>query len=243
MFSAQASRRFLFLTAICLLASLPVAHAGSSPRTLDLADSGAVCPPGNARAVFLQLFSADQATLDALFKNGSISRIDRLKQQGFRGPALRERLARLSGASASAFIGNGAACIFYARKVTASLLTTTGDGLAVAVIPNAAMPNPSAYTVAACMLDDSLATGVSGVWQLKDRDVLLMRTAIEGEPQVIALHTLTVEHQKLRQEQMEFQVSASSIQSISAKGLLPSEPQESVANCLLRPATTSGGQR
>jgi hypothetical protein len=223
---------------VSLLLSGPDHASIGELRTLQASDSGTSCPAGYARAIFLETFHGDHRAIDSLFPPGVTARLDSTGSR-FRAPDLRRRLARLTGRPAADFAGSGAVCAFYSTSFTTSLLTEDGDGLAISIAPQS-----SSYVTTMCVIRDSVPSGSSFTQRLRDRDILLMRIMLGGEPHVVALRTLTLPRDQLKREQHEFTRTAAAATRPAAVGLFPGKPQDRVARCLMdaSPARDSEGQ-
>jgi len=196
-------------------------------RTLQLTDSVASCPVGQARAIFLQLFKGSDRAIDPLFPSGTTTRLDSIEGWRFRATGIRRRLAFLAHSHAAEYSGSAAVCAFYAATFNTSLLTETGDGLAIS-----AAPESSLYVVAICVVRDSLPSGASSTWRLREKDILLMRLTVEGEEHVLALRPVTLPREQLKREQREFRRAAMLAAGPEPKALFASKPRDSVARCL-----------
>jgi hypothetical protein len=118
--------------------------------SLPAGDTLRICRPSDSPAFFLQTFASDDRTLDRLFPNGVLERIE---ADTTNGRELQRHLAAMAGVPDSSFKSSGAAYGFHEPRPTVAFLTDGGDGLGIRIRADSV-----GLDVTLCGVEDSVST-------------------------------------------------------------------------------------
>lgn len=195
-------------------------------------DSGAACPVGYARVLFVQAFAIDSLDVSRLFERGQTSRVIKAGRDGHFGPSLRGRLRLLAKADRMALVGTGAFYLEYANTFRGALLKSGGDGIVISLVPT-----QSSSRMTICAARDTVGVRPAATCELRGHEALILLTDIEDCPNVVVLQAQTLRRSEVAAKQRRFRQGVIEVTDKAASGFYWSVPSGELLDCLRDAAT------
>lgn len=222
------AHRAIVLGTLAILAGAVAADDAPRLRTLNVADSTSMCPPGFKRGMFLHLFRLSPEASRQIFPGGE-PRTIRVRSSAAAGRNLRARLARLARVDTTQVRGGSAIAAFFGpAHYRNGFLTGAGDGLGVDILSSESGP----ARVAACVVRDSLPVVHFPARTIGREQMLLLPLTVEGAPHAVTIRTMTIRNEAFQDEQRRFKRGVEELFTPGMALLSPTDFIAAIDRCL-----------